>query len=233
MNEQYRDLVIKILTDGTKQKCRNGEQLIIPHYSFTIEDMKNDHLLGLRKMFTKGIEGEFKTLIDWSRPLTNVSQFEENGCNYWKEWAGPNGELNLDYWNQMHPQLEDVIQNIIDDPESRRHVVSLWNHDNVQSGELSLPCCWHNMTFSVIDNVLHMTWAQRSVDVMVGLPSDVYLAYLFMKHVADNTGLKVGSCMFALSNVHIYQEMIKPAYELVLRKEEDYGKPLKGLVIKV
>lgn len=227
MNESYRQLVIKILTEGHLQEGRNGEQLIIPHYSFTVDDMKNDHLLKLRKMYTKGIEGEFNTLIDWTRPLTNVSQFEENGCNYWSKWAGPNGELNLDYYNQMHPQLEDIIDQINLDPHSRRHVISLWNHDNVKSGVLSLECCWYSMIFTVIDHKLHMQWIQRSVDTMIGLPSDIYLAYLFMKHVAYSTGLRIGSCQFSLSNCHIYAEHIENAYKLIKRTEKDSDKPLK------
>ncbi len=224
-NEAYRQLVIKILTEGHLQDCRNGKQLILPSYSFTVNDMENDHKLLFRKMYYKGILGEFLTLIS-PYPLTNIKQFEANGCNYWKDWGGPNGELNLDYHNMLHPQLEDVISNIKTDPTSRRHVISLWNHDNVQNGSLSLPCCWHNLTFSIIDNTLHLKWTQRSVDTMVGLPSDVYLAYLFMNHVAEATGLKIGSCMFSLSNVHCYSEHIENAYELVKRTEEDFDKPL-------
>jgi thymidylate synthase len=176
-------------------------------------------------MFYKGVKGEFDTLVDFMNPLTNVSQFEENGCNYWSEWAGDKGELNLDYYNRLHPQLEFVIEQIKRDPQSRRHVVSLWNHETI--GEVSLPCCWHNLTFSVIDDLLHLTWTQRSVDTAVGLPSDVYLAYLFMDHVARQTGLRIGSCMFSLSNVHIYTEHLEGVNELLLRTEADYEKPLK------
>ena len=229
MNKEYRNLVIKILLGGTEMKCRNGSQLIIPSYSFTVDDMKNDHKLLLRKMFYKGILGEFKTFID-PTPLTHVSQFEANGCNYWKLWADSSGYISVDYHNELHPQLEDVIEQIKTDPDSRRHVVSIWNHANVMSGELSLPSCWHNLTFSVIEGTLHMTWTQRSVDVMIGLPSDVYLAYLFMDHVAKETGLKIGSCMFALSNVHIYTEHLDGAYELLQRTEDDFDNPLKFLL---
>ena len=231
MNEEYRKLVIEILSDGTWQDGRNGMQKIIPHYSFTINDMEKDHKLTLRKMYYKGVLGEFKTLIS-PTPLTNVSQFEENGCNYWKEWSGNKGELNLDYWNKMHPQLEEIIEQIKIDPHSRRHVISLWDHKSVTSGELSLACCWHGLTFSVIDDTLHLVWQQRSVDTMVGLPSDVYLAFLFMNHISVETGHKVGSCMFSLSNVHIYAEMEEAAYEILKRNENDGDKPLKGLVIK-
>jgi len=228
-NNEYRKLIIEILCKGTKQKGRNGDTLLLPHYSFTIENMENDHKLLLRKMYYKGILGGFKTFID-PTPLTNVSQLEANGCNYWKLWGGENGELNIDYHNQLHPQLEDLIEGIKNDPNSRRHVINLWNHENVQNGVLSLPCCWYSHIYSIINGTLHMQWVQRSVDTMVGLPSDIYLAYLFMEHIATLTDLRIGSCMFSLSNVHIYTEHIDGAYELLQRHETDKDKPFKFLL---
>ena len=216
----YRDLIINILAYGKEQEGRNGKTKVIPNWSFTIRNMQKDHKLLLRKMHYKGIEGEFKTLID-PKPLTNVAQFEENGCNYWANWADKTGNLRLDYHDEMVRQLPALIEGIKNDPNSRRHIINLWNHDNVQNGVLSLPCCWHNLTFSVIDDTLHLTWVQRSVDTMVGLPSDVYLAYLFMKHIAGLTGLKIGSCMFSLSNVHIYNSHIANAYQLLSRTAPD------------
>jgi thymidylate synthase len=229
-NDEYRQLVMDILNHGTIQDGRNGLTRVVPLVSILIKNIQDDYALRLRKMYYRGIRGEFKTLIS-QEPLTNVSQFEANGCNYWGAWAGPNGELNLDYWNELHPQLEDVIEGIKKDPHSRRHVISLWNHSNVKSGKLSLACCWHNMTFSVVSDTLHMTWSQRSVDTMVGLPSDVYLAYLFMEHVAEQCDLKIGSCMFSLSNVHIYEQHVPNAFELLKRTVEDYNKPLAFEVV--
>jgi len=225
-NNEYKKLVDQVLMEGSKQECRNGKQYIIPHYSFTITDMQNGWELQLRKMYYRGVLGEFKTLID-PKSLTNVKQFEANGCNYWSKWTGPNGELVLDYHDQLHPQLEDIIEQIKTDPYSRRHVISLWNHENIKSGKLSLPCCWHNLTFSVIEDTLSMVWAQRSVDTMLGLPSDVFLAHLFMQHVANATNLHIGSCLFSLANVHIYEEHMTNAWKILSRTKADYDKPLK------
>jgi thymidylate synthase len=225
-NDTYKELVKTILEQGVAVPGRNGIVKTLPMATLPVEDMNNDFKLLLRKMYYKGVLGEFKTLIN-PEPLTNVSQFEDNGCPYWSEWTGPNGELNLDYHNKLHPQLEDIIYNINSDPYSRRHVIELWDHENVKSGKLSLPCCWHGMTFSVLNNTLYMVWVQRSVDVMLGLPSDVYLAHLFMKYIADRTELKIGSCLFALSNVHIYENHIDNAKKLLDRTTEDFDKPLK------
>lgn len=225
ITHQYKKLVDTILSDGIEQECRNGSQLIIPHYAFTLNmAIKDNYMLKLRKMNYAGVEGEFNTLVS-DEPLTNVSQFEANGCNYWKLWAGEDGELNLDYANMLKPQLKNMIEQIKLDPNSRRHVIELWNYENVES--LSLPCCWHGLTFSVIDGTIHLKWNQRSVDTMLGLPADIYLAYKFMEMVAYECDLAIGTCMFSLSNVHIYSEHKDNAIELLSRTEYDFDKPLK------
>ena len=226
---EYKKLVKHILDNGVYQKGRNGGMLIVPSYSFTIGNIAKDNKLTLRKMYYKGIDGEFKTLVS-DIPLTNVKQLQANGCNYWNTWADDDGSLNLDYYNKLHPSLENIIEQIKKDPNSRRHVISLWDNCNAFNGSLSLPCCWHNLTFSVIENTLHLTWVQRSVDTMVGLPSDVYLAYLFMDYVASKTNLFLGSCMFSLSNVHIYEEHIDNAVELLNRTAADKDNNLKFIL---
>ena len=224
LTHEYKKLVDTILTDGIKQDCKNGSQLIIPHYAFTLDMQNHDnHILKLRKMYYTGVAGEFETLVS-DEPLTNVNQFEANGCNYWSKWAGTDGELNLDYANMLKPQLTKLVESIKADENSRRHVIELWNHENIEN--LSLPCCWHGLTFSVIDGTLHLKWTQRSVDTMIGLPADIYLAYKFMELVATECSLVIGTCMFSLSNVHIYSEHIDNARLLLERSESDYGKPL-------
>ncbi len=226
MNLKYKELVRHVLNNGIKSKCRNGKQRIIPSYSFTLDFDKHDPKLSLRKMYYKGVKGEFDTLVD-PTPLKHINQFERNGCNYWKEWASADGSLNLDYHNKLHPQLEDIIEQIKTDPNSRRHVIELWDHKSANSGKLSLPCCWHGMTITVIGKALHMTWSQRSVDVMVGLPADIYLSFKFMHHIASRCGLTVGTCMYGLSNVHIYERHVPNAITLLGRTIHDNQNPLK------
>ena len=226
-NNQLKKQIQYILDNGTMIKGRNGKALTVPFYSFILDFTDNSWKLTLRKTYYKGIKAEWNTLMDLKTPLTNVSQFETNGCNYWSLWAKKDGSLNLDYYNMLHPQLEDVIENIKKDPNSRRHVVSLWNHNNVQLNKLSLTCCWEQMIFSIINNKVYMTFNIRSNDLMLGQQADVYLAYLFMEHVAKETGYKMGHCMFGISNLHIYEEHIDNAKKLLNRTKNDYNKPLK------
>ena len=223
-NSKYKQMVRYVLDNGHYQECRNGEQIIVPNYSFTVN--WKDWRLDLRKMWYKGVFGEFKTLIS-KEPLTNVSQFEANGCNYWKDWADPDGSLNLDYYNKLHPQLEDVIENIKIDPNSRRHVIDLWQHENVQGNKLSLPVCWFNLIFTVIGDEIHLTWTQRSGDLCLGIPSDVYLGHLFLDYVARKTGFIPATMTFNIANLHIYTDHLENAKALLKRTTADWNRPLK------
>ena len=225
MDKEYLALLEKIIYKGKWIEGRNGRTLGIPFHSFTIN--AKDWALSLRRTYYKGVKGEWKTLMDTENPLTNVMQFEANGCPYWRLWAKEDGSLNLDYYNRLHPQLEDIIEQIKKDPYSRRHVVSLWNHENVQSGELSLPCCWYSMVFTVIGGVLNITWVNRSLDVYYGLPADIYLARLFLEHVAKEVNLPFGDINFVASNVHLYENQIQAAKELLEGKEPSYKPELK------
>ena len=225
-NEQYKKLVHKVLESGTWVESRNSLTLAIPHAVMFITDLANDHKLLLRKQSVKGIEGEFKTLMS-AEPLTNNSQFIENGCPYWGANSGPNGELRLDYYDELHKQLPDLIENIKNDPNSRRHKLDLWNAENVKAGVLSLPCCWTGFTIVVLNNKIHMTFDTRSQDLMLGTQADVYIAWLLMKHIATETNYETGDLMYVMSNIHIYKPHIEGAKELIKRTINDFDRPIK------
>lgn len=226
-NDVMKDQIKKVLKHGIVQNARNGNTLVIPSYSFTLDMSKAENrILTLRKMHYSGVKAEWDTLMDTSSPLTNVSQFKDKGCNYWDLWAKEDGSINLDYFNRLHPQLEDVIENINTDPHSRRHVISLWHHENVMDNSLSLTCCWDRLVFSVVGGTLHLTFSIRSNDLLLGQPADVYLAYLFMDHVSYLTGYNIGTCMFCISNLHIYEEHITNAKVLLTREDNNFNNPL-------
>ncbi len=89
----------------------------------------------------------------------------------------------------------------------RRHIISGWNPPGLS--ELSLPCCHLLYQWYVTnDGMLDMIWYQRSVDVMVGLPSDVILACALNQLVANNVGLRPGRVIMMMGDCHIYTRHI-------------------------
>jgi len=166
-------------------------------------------IISLRKIYTKGIIGEFKSFLEDANTL---SQFEANGCNYWRLWASANGSLTLDY--PPRKQLDYVIDLLKNDPTSRRIIIDLWNPEN--RGKLSLDPCHTQYQFYVrAGKYLDMVWTQRSVDYAVGMPSDFILAALYVDYISKEVGLEPGAITFNLGDIHLYEEHIEEFKKLM------------------
>ena len=215
IDDAYKDLIQEVLDSGELRNTRNGVTISLfgTSLSFDMEKIGLP-LVSLRRIYTKGIAGEFKGFLQDAK---TVEEFEALGCPYWKLWANEDGSLNLDY--PPREQLDAVIDSIKNDPMSRRHIINLWDHTHLD--DLSLPCCHFNYQFYVRDNRLDMIWTQRSVDVAVGLPSDFVLAALYVKHIGDATGLLPGRITMNFGDTHIYHEHIEDITEMVKLPSED------------
>lgn len=214
---EYKDLVKQVLEQGELKPGRNGvtTSLIGTQLKF---DAANIPLLNSRKIFYKGIVGEFSAFMN---QCFRLQEFKDRGCNYWDAWADNKGTLCLDYVDQLHErqvnihdtwysQLEALKIGLVNDKFSRRHIINLWRPENLHL--LSLPCCHYSYQFIVsTDNKLNMIWTQRSADVMVGIPSDMILAYLWVQCLSKELGFKPGEVTMNFGDTHIYKEHIAGA----------------------
>ena len=220
---EYKQLIKEILKHGESRRTRNGTTKALFVRSLNIVlSVAEDFipLLNSRRMFPSGIFGEFAAFMHNAK---SVEEFEYYGCNYWKLWADAKGRLELDYSEQLFNfngvnQLANLIKSLKEDPISRRHIISLWRPDRFE--KISLHCCHYSYQFYV-DNKerLHMIWNQRSVDTMVGLPSDIILAYLWVKLLSNQLGYTPGAITMNFGDCHIYNEHIEGAYEYINRLE--------------
>lgn len=209
IDEVYAQLVKEILADGVQRDTRNGETLSVfgASVKFDIAEIGLP-LLSYRKIFTKGIVGEF---LGFLQDAKTVEEFEALGCPYWKLWADDNGELELDY--PPREQLDILIEGIMKDPNSRRHIINLWNPERL--GQLSLPCCHFNYQFYVRDGFLDLIWTQRSLDVAIGLPSDFVLSALYLSEIGRKTGLTPGKVTMNFGDTHIYKEHLQAIEDMI------------------
>lgn len=203
---QYKHLIETTLMYGQRREGRNGFTRSTFGKTITVDLAEGEFplLLG-RKIFYRGVFGEFAAFIRGPRHLKD---FEEYGCNYWKQWADENGTIRVDYGNQWLNfngvnQLDVLVSGLLMDPAGRRHIVNAWRPDH---HDLSLPCCHFLYQWYVNGDKLEMIWYQRSVDLMIGLPSDIVLAMLFNICVASDTGYKPGKITFMLGDCHVYEE---------------------------
>lgn len=206
----YANLVQDILDNGIERKTRNAVTKSVFGRTLRINLQDNEFpiLIG-RKMFYKGVVGELGAFLKGPKTLKD---FEDQGCNYWKQWAKPDGSIAVDYGNAWLDfngvnQLEELVKGLKADPYGRRHIVSGWRPDRLK--ELSLPCCHLLYQWYVRDGKLDMVWYQRSVDTMIGLPSDIILAYLWNVLISAEVGLEPGEIIMMLGDTHIYE----PHYE--------------------
>ena len=216
----YKDLVKNVLKNGKQKVGRNGVTISLPGTQLKFDGL-NIPLLNSRKIYYKGILGEFAAFM---HGCTTVEEFKKLGCNYWDSWAN-NGKLNIDYVNQLHKrevilnnnvytQLEALKIGLRNDPMSRRHMINLWVPKNLHA--LSLPCCHYSYQFIVDnDNYLHMIWNQRSADVMIGIPSDMILAWLWVSCLCEELGFFPGEITMNFGDTHIYNEHLKNARQYV------------------
>lgn len=113
--------------------------------------------------------------------------------------------------------LKEAIQQIKDNPTSRRIVVSSWNPDNYK-GHAGLPCCHHQFQFIVRENKLDLVFDMRSNDYLLGLPFNI-AGYALLNHlVAHETGYQPGEVIYHGKDVHIYQNHLDQVKEQLSRK---------------
>jgi len=112
----------------------------------------------------------------------------------WREWETSK--------NETIDQLKDVIESIKTNPDSRRHIVTAWNPEDIPS--MALPPCHTLFQFYVADGKLSCQLYQRSADVFLGVPFNI-ASYALLTHlIAHETGLKVGEFVHSFGDAHIY-----------------------------
>jgi thymidylate synthase len=109
--------------------------------------------------------------------------------------------------------VQDVIDRLNKDKYDRRALITGWNPSNIS--KLSLPCCHYSYQFLFIDYKLHLIWNQRSTDMVLGLPSDMLLAYFLLNYICDKTYLRPGSITMHLGSTHIYENHFAGVEEML------------------
>jgi len=216
IDREYYLLGRKILDTGIWQEGRNGKTLSIFGTTMKYDLANGFPLLNMRKIFYKGVVGEFKSFLEDAKTL---AEFEANGCGFWKLWAEEDGTLKLDY--PPRHQLQYVIDLIKNEPQSRRIIIDLWNPESI--GKLSLEPCHTQYQFSVREGNLDMIWTQRSVDFAIGAPSDFILAALYTITLANECNLKPGEITFNFGDTHLYVEHIEEFTNLLNRPFSSIG----------
>lgn len=219
---QYLDLLQKILDDGVQKGDRTGTGTkSIFGYQMRFDLSEGFPLVTTKKVHLKSIIYELLWLISGD---TNIKYLHDNKVSIWDEWADGNGDLGPVYgaqwrnWNNEGiDQIQDVIDSIKGNPNSRRHIVTAWNPSvlpderekdfskNVAAGKAALPPCHAFFQFYVADGKLSCQLYQRSADVFLGVPFNIASYSLLTMMMAQVCDLKPGDFVHTFGDVHIYK----------------------------
>ena len=208
--KQYLALLDRILSEGVRKDDRTGTGTISifgNQMRFNLED--GFPLLTTKKLHLKSIIYE---LLWFLKGDTNVKWLQEHGVRIWNEWADENGELGPVYGHQWRSwpdynggyidQIQYVINQLKNNPNSRRMIVSAWNVAEVNS--MALPPCHTMFQFYVANNRLSLQLYQRSADTFLGVPFNIASYALLLMMMAQVTGYKAGDFIHTTGDTHIY-----------------------------
>lgn len=203
----YQQLLKTILDHGTKKSDRTGTGTISYFgYQMRFNLQEGFPLLTTKKMHLKSIIYE---LLWFLRGETNVKYLQDHGVRIWNEWADENGDLGPVYgsqwrnWNNKGiDQIAITIENIKKNPDSRRHIITAWNPEEIEN--MALPPCHTMFQFYVLDGRLSCQLYQRSGDVFLGVPFNIASYALLTMMTAQVCGLQVGDFVHTLGDAHIY-----------------------------
>ena len=215
--KQYLDLMQKVLNEGQEKSDRTGTGTlsIFGHQmEFNLSD--GFPLVTTKKVHLKSIVHE---LIWFLQGSTNISYLKENGVSIWDEWADENGDLGPVYGAQWRSwpdgnngtidQIQNLIQGIKTNPDSRRHIVSAWNPALVD--EMALPPCHSLFQFYVADGELSCQLYQRSADIFLGVPFNIASYALLTHMVAHVCNLKARKFVHTFGDAHLYLNHLEQA----------------------
>lgn len=226
----YLDLVQRILDDGVRKGDRTGTgTLSVFGHQMRFDLREGFPLVTTKKIHVKSVVAELLWFIAGS---TNTAYLKENGVSIWDEWADAEGELGPIYGYQWRSwptpdgrhvdQLQGVIDALVRDPDSRRHLVSAWNVSDLP--DMALAPCHTMFQFYVAPGEdgspgrLSCQLYQRSGDVFLGVPFNIASYALLTHMVAQVTGLEVGDFVHTLGDAHLYVNHLEQAREQLTRE---------------
>ena len=222
--QQYLDLLRHVRETGVTRGDRTGTGTqSVFGYQMRFDLGVGFPILTTKKLHLKSIIHE---LLWFLAGDTNVKYLNDNGVSIWDEWADENGDLGPIYGHQWRSwptpdggtvdQIAQIMNDIRDNPNSRRHIVSAWNVADVN--DMALPPCHCLFQFYVADNKLSCQLYQRSCDIFLGVPFNIASYALLTMMVAQVCDLGPGDFVHTLGDAHLYLNHLDQADSQITRK---------------
>jgi thymidylate synthase len=215
--KQYLDLMRRVLDHGVRKEDRTGTgTLSVFGHQMRFDLGEGFPLVTTKKLHLRSIIHE---LLWFLRGDTNVAYLRDNGVSIWDEWADDNGDLGPIYGYQWRSwptadgrhvdQISQVLEQLRNNPDSRRIIVSAWNVGELEN--MALPPCHAFFQFYVANGKLSCQLYQRSADIFLGVPFNIASYALLTLMMAQATGLEPGDLVHTLGDAHLYSNHLEQA----------------------
>ncbi|CUX96704.1 thymidylate synthase [Candidatus Doolittlea endobia] len=215
--QQYLDLMRKVRIQGTPKANRTGTwTLSIFGHQMRFNLRQGFPLVTTKRCHLRLIIHELLWFLNGD---TNIAYLQKNNVSIWDKWADDNGDLGPVYGRQWRAwstcdgrqidQLEEVVRQIKQDPDSRRIIVSAWNVGELD--KMALPPCHTLFQFYVADSTLSCQVYQRSCDIFLGLPFNIASYALLVHMLAQQCNLQVGDFVWTGGDTHLYSNHLQQA----------------------
>ena len=215
--QQYHDLMRHVLEHGNDKGDRTGTGTrSVFGYQMRFDLSEGFPVLTTKKLHLRSIIHE---LLWFLQGDTNIRYLKENGVSIWDDWADEEGNLGPVYGYQWRSwpapdgrhidQIATVVEQIKNNPNSRRMIVSAWNPALVD--DMALPPCHAMFQFYVADGTLSCQLYQRSADIFLGVPFNIASYALLTMMVAQVCGLQAGEFIHTLGDAHLYSNHFEQA----------------------
>ncbi len=215
--QPYLDLLRLVRETGAMKEDRTGTgtRSVFGH-QMRFDLSEGFPVLTTKKLHLRSIIIE---LLWFLKGDTNIGWLNENGVSIWDEWADENGDLGPVYGHQWRSwpaadggtidQIIRLLDQIRNNPDSRRHIVTAWNPAEIEN--MALPPCHCLFQFYVADGALSCQLYQRSADIFLGVPFNIASYALLTMMIAQVTGLKAGDFVHTLGDAHLYNNHVEQA----------------------
>ncbi len=208
--QQYLDLMRHVRDNGSRKEDRTGTGTIsLFGYQMRFDLAKGFPVVTTKKLHLRSIIHE---LLWFLQGDTNIKYLHDNGVSIWDEWADENGDLGPVYGYQWRSwpapngesidQIKLLLEQIKNNPDSRRLMVSAWNPACVD--QMALPPCHCLFQFYVAEGKLSCQLYQRSADIFLGVPFNIASYALLTLMVARECGLEPGEFVHTFGDAHLY-----------------------------
>jgi len=231
---EYLSLMREVREHGVRKEDRTGTGTLSKFgHQMRFDLSEGFPVVTTKKLHLRSIIHE---LLWFLRGDSSIKYLQDNGVSIWDEWADENGELGPVYGVQWRSwptpdggsidQISQIMQQLREDPDSRRIILSAWNVSEIDN--MALPPCHCLFQFWVAEGKLSCQLYQRSCDIFLGVPFNIASYALLTHMLAQQADLGVGDFVWTGGDCHLYSNHLEQADEQLQREPL----PLPRLAIK-